>query len=58
MTFPYDQIVSIDQSKGGMKKYFYDGESDHRAMKVANGLGPCMFPVAEDSNIPSNVPLS
>jgi len=27
-------IVSIDQSKGGMKKYFYDGESDHRAMKA------------------------
>jgi len=26
-------IVSIDQSKGGMKKYFYDGEQDHRAMK-------------------------
>merc|ERR1711865_742463 len=27
-------IVSIDQSKGGMKKYLYDGEQEHRALKA------------------------
>merc|ERR1711865_987919 len=27
-------IVSIDQSKGGMKKYLFDGEQDHRALKA------------------------
>jgi protein disulfide-isomerase A1 len=26
-------VVSIDQSKGGMKKFFYDGELVHNAMK-------------------------
>lgn len=27
-------IVSIDQSKGGMRKYFYDGEQSHTAIKA------------------------
>jgi len=27
-------IISIDQSKSGMKKYFYDGEQEHHAMKA------------------------
>jgi len=27
-------LVQIDQSKGGMKKFFYDGELDHHAIKA------------------------
>merc|ERR1711959_254624 len=28
------QLVAIDQTKGGMKKYFYDGELEHTAIKA------------------------
>jgi protein disulfide-isomerase A1 len=52
------KIVSIDQSTGSMKKYFYDGELEHRAMKawMADVLASKVSPNLKSEEEPATNP--
>ena len=49
-------IISIDQSKSGMKKFFYDGEQEHTAMKAwaADVLSGKLNPVLKSEDPPTD----
>jgi len=49
-------IISIDQSKSGMKKYFYDGEQDHTAIKawLADVLAGKLDPKLKSEEAPTD----
>merc|ERR1712159_34011 len=49
-------IISIDQSKSGMKKFFYDGEQEHHAIKawLADVLAGKLDPVLKSEEPPAD----
>jgi len=49
-------IVSIDQSKGGMKKFYYDGQQEHTAMKnwMADVLAGKLDPTLKSEEAPED----
>lgn len=49
------QLVAIDQSKGGMKKFFYDGELEHTAIKawMADVIAGKLTPKLKSEAVPA-----